>query len=122
MNTKIITSHFFFLPFRFLPHYAKNQKNAKNRTSFRGSDEAAEEASKDPDGENAIPGPGAAASSGFGGLGLEGMVGSEDSDGESGSFPGVGKRGVMSGERAGGNGNVRGPPGKTAGAAEMVEN
>ena len=105
-----------------MPHYAKNQQKLKNRASFRGPDEVAEEAGKDPDGGKVIPGPGATKASGFGGLGLEGMVGSEDSAGESGCFPGVGKRGVMSGDRAGDNGAVKGPPGKTAGAAEMVEN
>lgn len=82
------------------------------------------EVSREPDGGNATPGPGAMTPSGFGGLGLEGMVGREDSDGESGSFLGVGKRGVMSGDKVGDKAwsEDTGEPGKTAGAAEIVEN
>lgn len=56
--------------------------------------------------------------SGLGGLGLEGIVGSEDSDGEKASFPGVGNSGSISGESVG---DKRGEPGKVVGAAEMVE-
>ncbi|GMN38132.1 hypothetical protein TIFTF001_007369 [Ficus carica] len=76
---------------------------------------------REPEGGKAIPGPGATTASGLGGLGMEGMVGREDSAGERGSFLGEGNRGVMSGERAG-DSEESGGPGKTAGAAEMVEN
>ncbi|KAK9281848.1 hypothetical protein L1049_004754 [Liquidambar formosana] len=64
-------------------------------------------------------GPGASISSGFGGLGLEGMVGTEDSVGESGLPPGVGNSGVMSGDKAGGE--YRGGYGNNAGDAEIVD-
>ncbi|XP_052170424.1 uncharacterized protein LOC127786802 [Diospyros lotus] len=74
---------------------------------------------KDPDGETSELGPGASISSGLGGLGLEGIVGREDWDGTGAAPPGVGNRGVMSGERAGGE--AMGGPGRTAGEAEMVE-
>lgn len=58
-----------------------------------------EEAGKDPNGKNAESGPGARnLSSGFGGLGLEGMVGMEEVVGEGNTPPGEGKRGEMSGE------------------------
>lgn len=61
-----------------------------------------EESGNSPDGENAIPGPGAANASGLGGLGLEGMVGTEESLGARSGPPGVGNRGVISGDNAGG--------------------
>lgn len=58
-----------------------------------------EEASNDPDGENAESGPGARnSSSGFGGLGLAGMVGMEELVGAGNVPPGDGKSGEMSGE------------------------
>lgn len=62
----------------------------------------AEESACSLSGGNANPGPGAAIASGFGGLGLEGMVGIEDSLGESSEPPGEGKSGAISGDRAGG--------------------
>ncbi|KAK3004152.1 hypothetical protein RJ639_019048 [Escallonia herrerae] len=80
----------------------------------------AEENGRDPDGAMTILGPGANMSSGFGGLGLEGMMGSEDSDGESPEPLGEGKRGVMSGERVG-TGEDKGAFGKIAGAAEISD-
>lgn len=60
------------------------------------------------------------ASSGFGGLGFEGMMGSDESDGASGSPPGDGNRGTISGDRAGDT-DGEGASGSNAGAAEMVE-
>ena len=79
----------------------------------------AEETGRDPSGENARKGTGASIASGFGGLGLEGIVGKEDSLGESSEPPGEGKRGVMSGDKAGGE--AKGASGNNAGAAESVE-
>jgi hypothetical protein len=93
---------------------------ANNKSRLRGlPEEAAEiedDGGKDPDGGKAISCPGAIAS-GFG-VWLEGMIGSDDSEGGSVTPPGEGNRGVMSGDRAGEN---RGALGKTAGAAEIVE-
>lgn len=81
----------------------------------------------------------AASSSGFGGLGLEGIMGSEDSVGVAASPLGEGSRGEMSGDNAGDGewdsglpggvdgaagivtGDKSGDDGKEAGAAEMVE-
>lgn len=64
--------------------------------------EAEEEAWMRPNGENAESGPEAtepySLSSGFGGLGLEGMVGMDEPEGEGKSPPGEGKRGAMSGD------------------------
>lgn len=57
--------------------------------------------------------------SGLGGLGLEGIVGIEESEGEKAAFPGVGNKGSISGDIAGEN--CRGAPGRVVGAAEMVE-
>nr|DAD33461.1 TPA_asm: hypothetical protein HUJ06_012312 [Nelumbo nucifera] len=59
-------------------------------------------------------------SSGFGGLGFEGMVGRDDSAGEALAPPGVGNNGVMSGDKTGGEAEMGGF-GKNAGAAEMAE-
>ncbi|KAK4418192.1 hypothetical protein Salat_2231900 [Sesamum alatum] len=81
-----------------------------------------EESGIDPDGANAIPGPGATIASGFGGLGLDGIRGIEDSLGERSEPPGEGKRGAISGDNAGGgedNGAIG--SGNNAGAAEIVE-
>lgn len=78
-----------------------------------------EESGNDPNGESANTGPGAPIASGFGGLGLEGIVGNEESLGESTEPPGEGNRGVMSGDNAGGEAN--GESGNNAGAAEIVE-
>lgn len=66
-----------------------------------------------------VLGPKEGMSSGLGGLGLEGMVGSEDSVGESSPLPGEGKRGVISGDEAGGE-ESGGAVGSNAGAAEIV--
>ncbi|KAL6968420.1 hypothetical protein U1Q18_034223 [Sarracenia purpurea var. burkii] len=88
---------------------------------FRGLDMAGateEGAGKNPDGEMPTLGPGATVSSGFGGLGLEGMVGNDESDGA--ALPGVGRSGVMSGGKAGGREERRGF-GRNDGAAEIVE-
>ena len=60
--------------------------------------DSAEEAGIDPDGANAESGPSKSNSSGFGGLGLEGMVGMDDPV-EVGTLPpGEGKSGAMSGD------------------------
>lgn len=80
-----------------------------------------EESGNSPDGGNAIPGPGATIASGFGGLGLDGIRGREDSLGESSEPPGVGKRGAISGDNAGGEDNGAIGSGNNAGAAEIVE-
>ncbi|KAL3644824.1 hypothetical protein CASFOL_010004 [Castilleja foliolosa] len=76
-----------------------------------------------PDGPNVIAGPGANIASGFGGLGLDGIKGIEDSLGESPGPPGdVGKRGLISGDIVGdGDDNGEIESGKIAGAAEIVE-
>ena len=62
---------------------------------FRG---AAEEASNAPRGENAESGPDATTSSGLGGLGVDGMVGTDDTVGEGSTPPGEGSSGAMSGD------------------------
>ncbi|KAK4441735.1 protein NETWORKED 3A [Sesamum alatum] len=81
-----------------------------------------EDSGNRPDGGNAIPGPGAATtSSGLGGLGLEGITGTDDSVGESSEPAGEGKRGVISGESAGGGDEGEIGSGSNAGAAEIVE-
>lgn len=54
-----------------------------------------EAAGNGPNGEKAEAGPGA---SGFGGLGLEGMVGTEEPVGVGTTPPGEGKSGEISGE------------------------
>lgn len=66
----------------------------------------------------AAVGPGATTSSGLGGLGLEGMVGIDPAGARPLPPAGDGKRGVMSGDSSG---DEAGPPGSTAGAAEMVD-
>lgn len=78
-----------------------------------------DESGNDPTGENATAGPGAPVASGFGGLRLEGIVGIEESLGESSEPPGEGNRGVMSGDNAGDD--AKGESGNNAGAAEIVE-
>lgn len=99
----------------------------RKATSFRGWGDATEtedEAGKDPDGGNAKSGPGAAITSGFGGLGLDGIVGSDDWVGERGTRRGEGNNGVISGDRVGEDDDrgLSGAPGNNAGAADMVEN
>lgn len=81
--------------------------------------ETEEETGICPDGEMATSGRGTATESGFGGLGLEGMVGSEDPDGEITCFPGEGNSGAISGGKLGEEG-CRGSGGND-GAAEMVD-
>ncbi|CAI8603821.1 unnamed protein product [Vicia faba] len=57
--------------------------------------------------------------SGFGGLGVEGMVGNEESDGEKAAPPGEGNSGSISGESVG---EKRGVSGNIiVGAAEIAE-
>ncbi|CAL5413215.1 unnamed protein product [Camellia sinensis] len=74
----------------------------------------------DLDGETrAESGPKPSVSSGFGGLGLEGMVGMEDPVGEGNSPPGEGRRGEISGDNSV-NGDESGGLGNNAGAAEIV--
>ncbi|XP_041022550.1 uncharacterized protein LOC121263623 [Juglans microcarpa x Juglans regia] len=90
-------------------------------TMFRDQDgdiETDEDSGKDSDGGKAASCAGATVESGFGGLRLAGMVGSDDSDGGSATPPGEGNKGLMSGERAG---EDTGALGNNAGAAEMVE-
>lgn len=78
----------------------------------------------DPTGENSSRGSWETAS-GFGGLRLEGIVGMiEDSDGEGDISlePGVGNRGEVSGDMAGGEAEkLDGASGKNEGAADMVD-
>ncbi|OIV91299.1 hypothetical protein TanjilG_01830 [Lupinus angustifolius] len=88
---------------------------------YSGSDAPLENgagAGVDTDGGKADTDPGLPKTSMLGGLGLEGIVGNEDSDGEKTSPPGVGKRGSISGESVG---EARGAFDNTVGAAEMVE-
>lgn len=105
---------------------------SKRRTAIEDPDglkATAEDSGNDPVGETAVSGSEEETeSSGFGGLGLEGMIGREDSMGEGVAFEpaGVGNRGVMSGESAGGStraGEEEGVwgNGSTAGEAEMAE-
>ncbi|XAR53255.1 hypothetical protein NMG60_11021728 [Bertholletia excelsa] len=63
-------------------------------------------------------GPRITVSSGFGGLGFEGMVGMEDPVGETISPPGEGKRGAMSGDTS--ENGESGGSGSNAGAAEIA--
>jgi len=56
------------------------------------------EAGNAPRGEKAESGPGATTSSGLGGLGVEGMVGTDDTVGEGSTPPGEGNSGAMSGD------------------------
>lgn len=55
----------------------------------------------DSDGGEAEPGPWWDEISGFGGLGLEGIVGNEESDGEKAVRPGEGNSGSISGDSVG---------------------
>lgn len=73
----------------------------------------------DPDGETSELGAGRPASSGFGGLRFDGIVGSR-SPGEGAMPLGDGSRGVMSGASSGGKTDV-GAAGSNIGAAEMVD-
>lgn len=77
------------------------------------------EAGNDPNGESAESGPGAANSSGFGGLGLEGMVGMADPVGGT-TPPGEGKSGRMSGDNSR-KGDRGGGFVKNDGVAAMVD-
>lgn len=71
----------------------------KNTATFRPCEE---DSGRTSDGENAVPGPGASSiASGFGGLGLEGIKGTDDSEGESSEPLGEGKRGLISGDNVG---------------------
>ncbi|KAK9137012.1 hypothetical protein Sjap_007606 [Stephania japonica] len=83
---------------------------------------------RDPDGASAEKGPGVSISSGFGGLGFEGMVGVGSPFGDCVELPvlGVGNRGFSSFGAKFGDGEGRGGGfgfgfGRNAGAAEMVE-
>lgn len=78
-----------------------------------------EEAGNDPNGENAASGPSAATSSGFGGLGFDGMVGMEEVIGEI-LPPEEGNRGAMSGDISWIGGEDRGLD-KNAGEVVIVE-
>ncbi|PWA74758.1 hypothetical protein CTI12_AA243050 [Artemisia annua] len=86
--------------------------------------ETEDESGSEPDGERAIVlGPKVDMSSGLGGLGLEGIVGSEDSLGESPLPLGEGNKGVMSGDKAGEGEESGGDEeivGSNAGAADIV--
>lgn len=100
------------------------RKPRKHTARFRGPGELREvaaESGKAPDGDIANTGPAAGSiRSGFGGLGLEGIVGSDDSAGEGTPAPVVGDTGSMSGDKLGGE--DKGASGKNAGAADIVEN
>ena len=82
--------------------------------------DSAEEAGIDPDGANAESGPSKSNSSGFGGLGLEGMVGMDDPV-EVGTLPpGEGKSGAMSGDISWKGGRDGGEFVKNDGVVEIV--
>ncbi|KAJ6323777.1 hypothetical protein OIU76_011131 [Salix suchowensis] len=78
----------------------------------------AEEAGNAPRGEKAEPGPGATTPSGSGGLGVEGMVGTEDTVGEGSTPPGEGNSGAMSGGSSW-KGDGEGGLARTAGEVEI---
>ena len=81
-------------------HTAKPAKKAVAMLATRLVVGALEE-SGDPNGEKAERGPGAIMSSGFGGLGLEGIVGmSEPAAGVGNTPPGEGNSGAMSGDNS----------------------
>lgn len=97
----------------------------RSRESGDETKETEEEAGRgDPTGEKSSRGS-VETASGFGGLRLEGIVGmTEDSDGEGDISlePGVGNRGEISGDIAGGEAEkLQGASGKIEGAADMVE-
>lgn len=81
-------------------------KNGRKHIDPDTSSDTEEETGKDPEGGKEMWGPGANISSGFGGLGLEGIKGCDESVGERPSPPpGEGNRGLsISGERAGAEG------------------
>ena len=83
--------------------------------------DAAEEAGNDSYGGKAESGPGAPKSSGFGGLGLEGMVGMDDPVGVGTAPPGEGKSGAMSGDNSWRVDRDRGGLFKNGGVAEIEE-
>lgn len=106
------------------PGSCVNQNDIKPSTIVHRDDTrgTAEATGKDSEGENGKNvGPGAIIASGLGGLGLEGIKGSVESVGASSEPPGEGKRGLISGERAGSGGEDKGGFGNNAGAAEIVE-
>lgn len=79
----------------------------------------ADDTAADPDGVIAELG---CNSSGFGGLGLDGMVGNVPAAGAApASPPGEGNKGIMSGANVGGMEEIVGSIGRRAGAAEMRE-
>ena len=87
----------------------QNDSRARNTTKFRDPTalrEPREAAGREPKGENAESGPRETTSSGFGGLGLEGMVGMEDPVVTGSTPPGEGKRGEMSGDNGGRGGRA----------------
>ncbi|KAA8548526.1 hypothetical protein F0562_000207 [Nyssa sinensis] len=78
-----------------------NSTRLINRTDKLSLGDDEEESGRDPDGESAEPGRREIISSGFGGLGFDGMVGmEEDPAGEDTRPPGEGKRGAMSGDNS----------------------
>lgn len=97
-------------------HNATDKQRTTPANEFATLGEAA--TGKAWDGGNAPLGPGASISSGFGGLGLDGIIGSMDASGAAASLPGDGSSGVMSGDSAGEG--ERGEDGRSDGAAEMV--
>lgn len=72
----------------------------------------------DSDGGKVEPGPWWVEISGFGGLGLEGIVGNEESDGEKAARPGEGNNGSISGDSVG---EKIGASGNIVGEAEIAE-
>lgn len=88
---------------------------ARYETEMRGWEEAWEEAGMDANGGKAKTEPGVVKTWGFGGLGLEGIIGKEESVGEEEATPlGVGNRGSISGDWVGEADKLE------DGAAEMV--
>ena len=91
-----------------IPEGCTMQNTSKPRTTAKSKvpgevRDTEEEAGKEPGGGIDDPaGPGAGTSSRFGGLGFEGMVGSDDSVGEGAPTPGVGNNnGSISGDKVG---------------------
>jgi len=99
----------------WIDRYAINPTTTTEFINFRG---AAEEASNAPRGENAESGPDATTSSGLGGLGVDGMVGTDDTVGEGSTPPGEGSSGAMSGDSSW-KGGIGGELVKNAGEVEI---
>ncbi|PKI70524.1 uncharacterized protein LOC116188320 [Punica granatum] len=90
------------------------------RASTRTEPELAIAGSTSEGERGVVTGPPATSLSGFGGLGLDGIMGSEDSEGVGASPLGEGRRGEMSGDNVGNGESGSGAAGRVAGAAGVV--